>query len=276
MKPQVFGALAACAALTATLAAHQTPAPQTAAAKPPRPVVPLAATTLAADPSRYVGSPVSITAPVDGAIGDSAFSMKGVLVLAPILTAPVKPGAYVTVIGDVVRFDPAAIATRMKESMPVLPPDAAAKYQGRPAIIATSVINEAMTDLAKKPPPPMSPDELNLNKAMKEIGPGFTALRQALGGATPSMTDAAREATTLVNGFTQASAFWKVTPRPDAAKWTEDALHAAQQIAAAAGKKDEETLKTAVPALQAACASCHGKYRERLDDGSYRFNAAAK
>ena len=122
MKPQVFGALAACAALTATLAAHQTPAPQAPAAKPPRPVVPLAATTLAADPSRYVGSPVSITAPVDGAIGDSAFSMKGVLVLAPILTAPVKPGAYVTVIGDVVRFDPAAIATRMKESMPVLPP----------------------------------------------------------------------------------------------------------------------------------------------------------
>jgi len=274
MKPQVFGALAACAALTATLAAHQTPAAQAPAAKPPQPVVPLAATTLAANPDHYLGSPVSITGPVEEPIGESAFSMKGVLVLAPVLTAPVKPGAYVTVIGDVVRFEASAIATRMKDAMPVLPPEIAAKYQGHPVIVATSVINSAMMDLAKKLPPPMSPDEINLNTAMKQIGPGFTALRQAVAGG--NMADAASEATTIAAGFTQAAAFWKATPREDAAKWTEEALHAAQDIAAAAGKKDAEALKTAVPALQSKCGACHGKYRQRMDDGSYRFNAEAK
>src|SRR5262249_54642585 len=156
---------------------------------------------------------------VDEAIGASAFSMKGVLVLAPILTAPVQPGAYVTVIGEVVRFDPAAIATRMKEAMPVLPADVASRYQGKAAIIATSVINNAMADLEKKLPPPMSPDELNLNNAMKQIGPGFTALRQAVSGS--NMPDISADATTIATGFTQAAAFWRATPRPDAAKWTE-------------------------------------------------------
>ena len=36
--------------------------------------------------------------------------------------------------------------------MPVLAADVAAKYRGRAAIIATSVINGAMTDLAKRAP----------------------------------------------------------------------------------------------------------------------------
>ena len=63
--------------------------------------------------------------------------------------------------------------------MPALAPDVVAKYRGRPAIIATSVINGAMTDLAKRLPPPMSPEELALSKVMKQVGPGFNALRQS-------------------------------------------------------------------------------------------------
>src|SRR5262249_39208327 len=151
---------------------------------------------------------------------------------------------------------------------------AAVKFQGGPAIIAVSVINGSMTDLAKKLPPPMSPDELNLNKAMKTIGPGFTALRAAVNGSNAA--DAATQAAAIAKGFTAAAAFWKANARPDAAQWTEDGRKATEEIATAAGKNDLEAVKTAVPKLQATCGSCHGKYRERLDDGSYRFNSSTK
>src|SRR5207302_633792 len=112
-----------------------------------------------------------------------------VLVVSAVLTAPVQPGAYVTVIGDTIRFDPAALADRMKDAAPALPADVVERYRGRMAIVATSVINGAMTDLAKRLPPPLTPQEQMLNKAMKQVGPAFTALRQAV--TASSAADAA-------------------------------------------------------------------------------------
>ncbi len=243
-----------------------------------QPVVPVAASTLAANPDRYIGIMVTLTAAVDQRLAETAFTVeqaptnsagKDVLVLTALLTAPVQPNTYVTVIGEVVRFNPATVAARMKEAMPSIPADIAAKYQGRLAIIATSVINGAMTDLAKKPPPPMSPEEQVLSKAMKQVGPGFTALRQAASGGDAA--EAAAQAAALKEGFTEAAVFWKGTPRPDAMQWNADALRASDQIATAAGKGDLDAVKAAVPKLQQICSTCHSTYRERLDDGSYRF-----
>src|SRR5262249_20359475 len=148
--------------------------------------------SVVANLDHYAGTTVSLTASVVQKYGATSFSVtqtrpstarpaagaQDVLIVAPLLTSPVQPGAYVTVIGEVVKFDPAAGAARMKEAAP--PRDVAAKYAGRPAVLATSVINGAMTDLAKKLPPPMTPAELELNKAMKQISPAFTALRQAV------------------------------------------------------------------------------------------------
>jgi cytochrome c556 len=34
-----------------------------------------------------------------------------------------------------------------------------------------------------------------------------------------------------------------------------------------------EGAKTSVTPLGGACASCHGKYRERMDDGTFRLKA---
>jgi len=221
---------------------------------------------------------VSVTAAVGEKYGDTSFSLTGrgrggadeLLVVAPLLTAPVRPGAYVTVLGEVVKFDPAAVAAKMKDAAP--PADVAAKYTGRPAILASSVINEAMTDLAKKLPPPMTPQELELNKAMKTIGPGFTALRQAVN--TSNTSDAGTQAAEVAKGFTAAAAFWKAQPHPDAIQWTEDARKLAEEIAATAGRGDLDAVKTAVPKLQQVCGSCHTQYRVRLDDGSYRYKDA--
>jgi cytochrome c556 len=230
-----------------------------------------------------VGATVSLTAAVAQVYGATAFSVAqanqkdraaDVLVVAPVLTAPLQPGSYVTVIGDVIRFDPATLATRMKDAAPALAPEIVERYRGKAAIVAVSVINGAMTDLAKKLPPPMTAGEIALNKAMKQVGPAFTALRQA---ATASNTsDAASQAAALQAGFTEAAAFWKTQTHPDATEWTADALKLSGEIAAAAGKGDADAVKTAVPKLQQICGNCHTAYRERLDDGSYRYKQGVR
>jgi cytochrome c556 len=265
--------------------AGQVPAPVagTARGRGPQALVPVAASTLAANPDQYVGMTVTVTAPVDQRYGSAAFSVdqdraksagQDVLVLAPLLNAPVEPNAYVTVIGEVVRFDAADAAARMKDAMPPLAPEVAAKYRGRPAIIATSVINGAMTDLARKLPPPMSPEELALSKVMKQVGPGFTALRTAAAASNGAETTARSAA--LVKLFGEAALFWKAQARPDAIQWTEDAKTASGAIEAAAAKGDWDAVKAGVPKLQAVCGTCHGLYRERLDDGTYRFKPTTK
>jgi cytochrome c556 len=238
----------------------------------------VAASTVAGNPDRFAGTMISMTAAVVQRFGSTAFSVtqartgagKDILVVAPLLTAPVQPGAYVTVIGEVVKFDPAAVAARMKDAAP--PADVAAKYTGRPAVLASSVINESMTDLAKRPPPPMTPAELELNKAMKQVGPAFSALRQAVNASSTS--DARDQAAAISKGFTEAASFWKTQPHADAVQWTDDARKLADEISALAAKPDVEALKADVPKLQQICSNCHNQYRTRLDDGSYRYKDA--
>lgn len=263
---------------------EQTPAaPAGRGARPPQALVPVSATTLAANPDQFLGMTVTLTAAVDQRFGATAFSVdqdkaksagQDVLVLAPLLNAPVEPNAYVTVIGEVVKFDAADAAARMKDAMPVLAADVSAKYRGHAAIIATSVINGAMTDLAKRLPPPMTPEELALSKVMKQVGPGFTTLRQSVTAANGPDTSA--QAAALAKLFGEAAVFWKAKARPDAIQWTEDAKLASGAIEAAAAKGDWDAVKAAVPKLQAACGSCHPVYRERLDDGTYRYKAPAR
>jgi hypothetical protein len=285
----ISAALVMLAVSFASTQAPQTPAPgasQPPAApagrgRGPQALVPVAASTLAANPDPYVGMTVTLTAAVDERYGTTAFSVDqdrsksgaNVLVLAPLLNAPVEPNAYVTVIGEVVRFEAADAATRMKESMPVLAADVAARYRGRAAVIATSVINGAMTDLAKRLPPPMSPEEAALSKVMKQVGPGFNALRQSV--TSTNGPETAAGAAALVKLFGEAAAFWKVNARPDAIQWTEDAKAASAALEAAAAKGDWEAVKAGVPKLQAVCGNCHGVYRERLDDGTYRYKQPA-
>lgn len=267
------------ATLLVVLAQQQPATPPTTvpAAPQPKPAVPVATTTLTAHADQYAGATVSLTAAVAQVYGTTAFSVAqasqkdraDVLVVAPILTAPVQPGSYVTIIGDVIRFDTATLATRLKDAAPSLAPDVVERYRGKPAIVAVSVINGAMTDLAKRLPPPMTPGEVALNKAMKQVGPAFTALRQAAGASNAA--DAATQASALKAGFTEAAAFWKTQTHADATEWTADALKLSEEIAAAAGKGDVESVKTSVPKLQQICGNCHTAYRERLDDGSYRY-----
>jgi hypothetical protein len=143
--------------------------------------------------------------------------------------------------------------------------------EGRLAIRATSVMTREMVDLAKPIPPPMTPEESAFDAVMKRIGPAFNAARTAVtaGGGDSLKQDVA----TLTQGFETTETFWKSRGVADAQKWAVEArAHArALEQAVAASRWDEA--KVAVSALQQVCSACHGAYRERQDDGSYRIRA---
>ncbi|MBA2305119.1 MAG: cytochrome c [Acidobacteria bacterium] len=225
-----------------------------------KPLVPAAASSIASNPDAFYGQNVTITAAVDRLVSPTSFTVDQntktsgvgeVLILVPVLNAPLAVNTYVTIIGEVVR------------------------HEGRPAIQATAVITAAMIDIAKRLPPPMTPDEEAFDRLMKRINPAFSALRQAVaagaGGGANTEGTLNVQAALLMRAFADTEAFWKKRDQADAVKWAVDARAQAETLerAIAAGKSDDA--KAAVTALQQTCSACHGKYRERQDDGSYRI-----
>ena len=282
--PPAVRTVVLAAALATLIVPRAVPHAQQAATSPtPKALVPVAASTLSADPDAYYGQYVTLVAAVDERLAPTVFSVdqdkskrtgKDVLILAPRLNTAVEANAYVTVIGEVVRFDPEEIARKSKDYPLDLAPDVASRYRGRPAVLATAVITTALVDLTKRLPPPMTADEEAYSRIMKRVGPAFTTLRQAV---TASNADAAKEVIgALKQGFTDAEAFWKTRGTLDAMGWAQDARTHVDAIerAATAGKWDD--VKASATSLGQACQSCHGKYRERMEDGTYRLKMEAK
>ena len=255
--------------------AGQPPAPATAPAKP---LVPVAASTLAAHPETYYGERVTMSGAVEQSLGTLVFSVdqdktktldQQILVLAPRMNAPVEVNTYVTVIGEVLAFDSAEVAKRAKDYPVEVSPEIAAKFKGRPVIFATNVINTAGTDLALRLPPPMTTEELALQKAMKAIAPASAALRADADKMDANL--AKEHAAALKQAFAQTEAIWKAKGKADAVQIAADARKLAETIEldAAAAKWDE--VKTSAGTLNTKCGACHGVYRERFDDGSFRI-----
>src|SRR5438093_12997623 len=113
------------------------PPAQPAAAPAPvvKPLVPVAASTLASHPDQHIGERVTMTGAVEQKLNALVFSVdqdktkstgKEVLVLAPRMNAPVDPNTYVTVIGEVVKFDPSEVTKRAKNYPVEIPAEVAA------------------------------------------------------------------------------------------------------------------------------------------------------
>ena len=264
-------------------AAPATPAAAPAAPVPAaKPLVPVATNTIAANPDAFYGQAVTITASVEQIFTKSSFTVDqrrvgaaaeakqgptDVLVLVPTIQRPVDLKSYVTVMGELMKFDPAEIAKKAKDYTIDLPPDAAAKYAGRPVLIATSVINDKFDDVAKRLPPPLNTEEAGFQKVMRAVGPAAAALRPAVESSNAEV--AAKNAAILQKGFADTEAFWKAK-KPEPTLWAQNARKEVEavQAAIAAGKWDEAKAHTAT--MQQACGQCHGVYRERFDDGSFR------
>jgi cytochrome c556 len=253
------------------------PAPPPAPGTPPKPLVPVAASTLAANPDPYVGEWVTVTAAVEQTLAPLAFSLdqdktkstgKEVLVLAQRMNSPVDLNTYVTVIGEVVRFDPEEIAKKTKDYKVDLPADVIAKYKGKPTVLATAVVNSAGLDVAKKPLPPVTADDEQLTKIMKQVGPANTALRGDIEKMDVNLTK--EHATALKQAFTQTEAFWKSKGKANAIQWAQEARKAAEGIDLAVASGNWDGVKSWAATLGQQCGACHTAYRERLEDGSYR------
>jgi hypothetical protein len=263
---------------TAITAAQGGQAPPPAANTPPKPLVPVAASSVAANPDQYVGEYVTMTGAVEATLSKTSFSVdqdktkstgKDVLVLAPTLQKQADTNGYVTVIGQLIKFDPAEVATRLKGYTIDLSAEDQARFKGKPVVLATAVINTAGIDIAKKPIPAMSADELALQKIMTKLPPAQAALRKALDGKDMKLST--EQATILKTAFAETEAFWKTKGNTEAMNWSADGRKHAEAILMNLGISNIDAAKTSITPLGATCASCHGKYRERMDDGTFRI-----
>ncbi len=122
--------------------------------------------------------------------------------LAPTLQKQADANGYVTVIGQLIKFDEKEVAAKLKDYKIDLSAADIAKFKGKPVVLATAVINTAGIDIAKKPIPPMSADELALQKIMTKLPPAQAALRKTLDGKDAA--GAKEQATMLKDSFTRS------------------------------------------------------------------------
>ena len=278
MTLAVGGAVLAVLVASIGIRAQQAPGGGGAAARPP---IPMAASSVALNPEAHFGENVAMTATVEQALTKTAFSVdqdktkstgKEVLIIAPYLNAAVTPNSYVTVVGEVIKFDPAEVAKRAKDYTLDLPPDVIAKFTGKPAVIATSVITAELADIGKRMPAPMTPAEEAFDKTMKSVSGANTAIRKGIEESSVELTK--QQAAILKKGFMEAQLFFKNRNTDDAVGWAQDAYKFVDAIdqAATAGKWDE--VKTAAGSLAQMCTTCHGVHRERFDDGTFRVKSS--
>ena len=254
---------------------NQTPAAPAGPAAP-RPAIPAAASSIADKPDTFYGQNVTVYATVEKQLTATAFTLdqdkskstgKEVIVLAPRLHEKVEPNTYVTVIGEVVRADAGEIAKRAKAAAAGLPADVLAQHAGKPVILATAVITPALTDLAKFIPPPMTPEEEVLDKAMKAVGQANGAVRKGVDGTNAEIVKT--QTAILAKAFAETEAFWKKRGKEDAVKIAQTARTAVDGLEKAAAMGNWNDAKTHMTTLGQQCQSCHGTFRERLEDGSF-------
>lgn len=268
-------ALGAAGVLRADLGARQ--GRGQGAAPPAVDVVPTSTMSIAKNPAAFLGKVVSVTASVGRAINATVFTVDQnrntadgeLLVIAPALYTMPAPDAYVTVIGNLVAFDPADVATRLKGYTLTIPLDVAAKFQGKPTILATAIVGSNMADLTKRPPAPMTPDDEKLSAIMKQVSPASAALRTAAGTSDAAAVKA--RTAELKKLFTDAQVVFKGRNMMTALIWADDAIKATDAADAAAATAKWPEVTAATGKLSETCTACHNAHRERQDDGTYRI-----
>ena len=246
--------------------------------------MPVATNAILQNPDAYYGKLVTISAGVEQALSKTLFLVdqrravgagevqavgKPILVIAPYLTSLLDHKNYVLIRGEIVKLDPAAIARVAAEYKLDLPSEVAARYQGQPVLLTTSVINSTYTELARKPLPAPSAAEVSLDTAMKTIAPAFAALRTAV---QESKADVITEnVAKLKPAFTEAETIWDDLGVSFAAELARNAQAHSTSIQGAAAAGNWEAVKTSAVALNQLCTNCHGTYREREEDGTFRI-----
>jgi hypothetical protein len=118
----------------------------------------------------------------------------------------------------------------------------------------------------------MSADDLALQKVMLKLPPAQAALRKALDGKDLNLVK--EQATLLKTAFTDIETFWKTKGNTEAMNIATEGKKHADGVLINLGLGSLDAAKTSITPLGATCANCHGKFRERMDDGTFRIKTA--
>lgn len=242
-------------------------------------MVPMTASTIARNPAAHMGENVSMMAAVEAQLSKTVFTVdqdqtktgEEILIIAPTLQTPPQANAYVTIQGEVFKFDPAEVAKKARNYTLDLSPELIAQYQGKPAVLATVVVTQALVDLAKKPIVPMTPAELAFRQNMLTIDGGAKAL--VAGMDQPNPTQLKDTIAGMKKAYTDVEAFFKGRNTEDAIKWAGDSLKIVTDMEAGLAAGKLEVVKAGTTSVRAICAQCHGAHRERQDDGTFRIKS---
>jgi len=250
--------------------------------------LPIATNAILQNPDAYYGKPVTISAGVEQMLSKTAFLVdqrkalgasevtavgKPILVIAPYLTSSLHQKDYLLMRGEIIKFDPAMIARAAPEYSLDLAFDVAAKYRGQPVLVATSVVTSTSVEIARKPLPPPSAEEISLMATMKDINPAFAALRNAAQESKAEVVS--QNVAKLKPAFIHTESIWEDLGQIAAAEWAREAQAHSASIEAAAAAGDWDAVKTSAGALNQVCQNCHGAYRDRLEDGTFRIRAGS-
>ena len=109
---------------------------------------------------------------------------------------------------------------------------------------------------------------------MTRLPPAQAALRKAIDASSAELTK--EHATIMRNAFAETETFWKTKGNTDAMTIAAEAKKHADTILTASATAQWDQVKAAATPLGAACGNCHGKYRERMDDGTFRIKAGGR
>jgi cytochrome c556 len=141
-----------------------------------------------------------------------------------------------------------------------------------------AVLIAAVAIAAQGPPPTPAATGLttartwtdaDYDKIMKEVGATVGLLRKSIDGQNAEL--AKQQADKLELLFEEADDFWNARNVRDAADWADDAAEHADHIEDAADDKDFTKAAEHMKLLQGTCTTCHGKYRDKAPDGSFRI-----
>jgi len=246
-------------------------------ATPPVDPIPTTAASIMLNPSAFLGKAVSVTASVAKPITATTFivdqnrsvAQGEILVIAPAIVKMPAADAYVTVVGDLVAFDAAKVSAKFASYKLDVPADVLAKFQGKPVILATAVIDSHLSDLTKKPAAPMTPEEQKLSALMQQVSPASAALRTAIAESDAAAVKA--RTAELKKLFSDVGDVFKGLNLMTAMLYANDATKQSDAVAAAAAAGKWPDATTASANLSAACTTCHTAHRERQDDGTFRL-----
>ena len=130
-------------------------------------------------------------------------------------------------------------------------------------VLALSVVSFAAVRAAE------ALDEKAFQKHMKAVGKANKDFKGNLESKNAAAIE--KDGAATAEAYKAMAAFFKARKNDDAVKWSDDSAAGAAGAAGAAKAGDWDKVKSQWGTVGKNCKACHDKYREKLDDGSYRI-----